>query len=60
MISPFSVSSPQTPHPISLPFVSMRLHLHPLTHSYFTALASPYTGASILHRIKCLPNIDAR
>ena len=31
MLSPFPVSPLQTPHPISLPFASMRV-LHPPTH----------------------------
>jgi hypothetical protein len=42
------------PSPLSpLPFASMRVLLHPLTHSCLTALASPYTGA-LSHRNKGL------
>ena len=40
----------------SLPFTSMRVLLHPLTHSCLTTLASPYAGASSLHRTKGLPS----
>ena len=55
MITPFLVFPPQPPHPISLslPFASMRVLLHPLTHSCLTTLASPYTGASSLKAILC-------
>ena len=36
-------------HPLfPLPFASVRVLLHPFTHSCFTPLASPYTGASSL------------
>jgi len=48
-----------TPHPIPpspLLFASMMVLLHPLSHSYLTALASPNTGASNLYRTKGLPS----
>jgi hypothetical protein len=65
MIPSFPVSSPQTPNPFSLsplPFTSLRVFLHPLTHSCLTALAPPYIGTSSLHRTKGLPSlpIDAK
>ena len=64
MIFPFLVSSPQTPFPfpipISLPFASMRVLLHPLTHSSLTTLASPYAGASSSTGPRASPPIDAR
>ena len=53
---PFPVSPPQFPHPIPLPFASMRVLLHPLTHTCLTTPASPYMGASSLHRTKGLPS----
>jgi hypothetical protein len=41
----------------SLPFASMRVLLHPLTHSRFTALASSsYAGTIYLHRTTGLPS----
>ena len=40
--------------PSFLPFASMRELLYPPTHSYPAALASPYAGASSLHRTKGL------
>ena len=51
MISPFLVTPPQPPIPSHfspLPFASMRVLLHPFTHSRLTPLASPYAGASSL------------
>ena len=39
-----------------LHFASMRVLLLPLTHSCLIPLASPYTGASSLHRTKDLPS----
>lgn len=57
MLSPFWVTPPHTPPiPSSLPFASMRVLLHPLTHSRLTAPASPYAGASKRHRTKGLPS----
>ena len=50
---PFLGTPPYTPHPIpllSLHFASLTVLLHPLTHSCLTTLASPYAGASRLHR----------
>ena len=55
MLSLFPVKFP-IPSPI-LP-ASMRVLPYPPTHSHFTALAFPYTGASSLHR-KTPPPIDA-
>ena len=51
MMSPFLVNPPQPSHPIHfspLPFASMRVLLHPFTHSCLTPLASPYAGAPSL------------
>ena len=59
MISPFLVTPPQTHHLIPhlpSPFASTGVLLHPLTHSHCTTLASPYAGASNLHRTKGLPS----
>ena len=58
MICPFLVSSPQTPshRPSPLPFASVRMLLYPLTNSCLASLASTYTGASNLHRMKGLPS----
>jgi hypothetical protein len=44
------------PIPYPLPPASMRLFPHPPTHSHLSTLASPYTGASSLHRTKDLPS----
>jgi hypothetical protein len=46
MLSPFLVSPPKTPYPILPLRASMRVLLHPFTHSCLPALAFPYTGAS--------------
>jgi hypothetical protein len=46
----YSSATPLSP----LPFASMRVLLHPFTHSCLTALASPYAGASSCHRTKGL------
>ena len=60
-ISDFPCYKPLIPYPLlPLPFASMRVLLHPLTHSCLTALASPYAGASNLHRTKGSPPIDVR
>ena len=56
MLFPFLVSFPQTLHPIPLFFASKRVLPHPHTHSCLTLLASPYAGASSLHRTKNLPS----
>ena len=51
MIPSFSVTPLPTAHlvpPHPLPFASMRLLLHPFTHSSLTTLASLYAGASSL------------
>ena len=53
MISPFSVFPPQMSL-ASLPFASMKMLLHPLTHSYLTVLAFPYAGASRIQWTKDL------
>ena len=60
MISPFPVTPPHnslisSPSPHLL-FASMRVLLHPLTHSCLTTPASPYTGSSSLHRTKGIPS----
>ena len=49
-------TNPPIPHPppSHLFFSSMRVLLHPLTFSHTTVPASPYAGASILHRTKGL------
>ena len=45
MISPFLVSTTQTPLPMSpLPFTSMRVLLHPHKHSCLNTLTSPLLG----------------
>ena len=57
MISSFLVIPPQPTiqSPLyTLPFASMRVILHPLTHSHLTALASSSAGASSLYRTKAL------
>ena len=56
MLSPFFVSPLQTPYPISPYPASMRVLPHPPIHSYLTALAFLFTGASSLHRTKGLPS----
>ena len=38
-----------------LPFVSMRVLIHPFTHSCLTPLSSPYAGISNLNKTKGLP-----
>jgi hypothetical protein len=53
MISPFTVLH-NSSISSSLPFASMRVFLHPLTHSCLSTLTSPYAGASNLHRNKGL------
>ena len=44
------------PYPIPLAPASMRVLAHPPSHSCFTALESPYAGASSLRRTKGLPS----
>ena len=46
MFSPFQVSSSETPYTIPPTPASMRVLPQPPTHSYLTALAFPYNGAS--------------
>ena len=53
-LSWFPICNPPIPSP--LPPASMSVLSHPLTHSYLTATAFPYTGASNLHRTKGLPS----
>jgi hypothetical protein len=49
------------PIPLSpLPFDSMRMLLHPFTHSYLTPLASPNSGASSSTGPRASPPIDVR
>ena len=52
MLSPFPVSPPETPSPRPHSPAPMRVLPYPQTHSSLTALASPYTGASSLHKTK--------
>jgi hypothetical protein len=40
---------PKAPYPIPPPPASMRVYLHPPTHSQTPALSFPYTGAASLH-----------
>ena len=56
MLSPFPVSPPEIPELLLPAPASMRVLPNPLTHSCLTVLASPYTGASSLHRAKDLPS----
>jgi hypothetical protein len=49
LLSLFLVSHPQSPYPTPPP-ASMRVLLHPSTHSCLTALPFPHTGALSLHR----------
>ena len=56
MLSPFLVSPLKTPYPILPPPASMRVFPHPPTHSCLTTLASPFDGATSLHRTKHLPS----
>jgi hypothetical protein len=52
---------PPIPPPLfPLPFASMWMLLHLLTHSCLTTLASPYAGPSSLHKTKASPPIDVR
>ena len=51
-----SLPSTKPPIPLPFPFASIRVLLHPPTHSCLTALESPYAGASSLHRTKGLPS----
>ena len=60
MITPFLVSPPQTSHPISLPFASMRMLLYPLTLSCLTALPFPTLGHQASTGPRVSPSIDAR
>ena len=56
ILSPFPVPSlPEIPYLISPPPASMKVFLHPPTHSYLPALNSPTLGhLSSLHRNKDL------
>jgi hypothetical protein len=45
MFLPFQISPLEPSYHISPPTVSMRMLLHPPTHSHLPALAFPYTGA---------------
>lgn len=51
--------SSTNPSLIPLPFASKMVLPHRI-HSCLTTLASPFAGATSLHRTKCLPSIDAR
>ena len=52
MLSSFPGSPLQLSYPTPPYSASMRVPLHPPTHSCLTALAFLYTGASNLHRTK--------
>ena len=54
MLSPFPMSPLQTANPIPPYPASVRVFPNPATHSYLTALAFLYIGASSLHRAKYL------
>ena len=41
MLSPFLVSSPQVPNPVSLPFASKRVFPHLPTHSHLANTSIP-------------------
>ena len=56
MLSPFLISPPQAPYLISLPLVSMKELSYPPISFHLTPLASPFSGASSLHRTKHLPS----
>ena len=60
MLSPFLVSPSSTPlsHLLSPSFFKVVPQSH--NHSWFTALAFPYTGAMSLHIPRASPPIDAR
>jgi hypothetical protein len=60
MISPSGYSTHKPLILFPLPLASMRVLFHLLTLSLLNTLASPYTGASILHRTQTSPHIDAR
>ena len=44
MLSPFQVSPLETRYPVTLPLASMRVLLHPSTHSHPSTQVFPYTG----------------
>jgi hypothetical protein len=52
IVSPFPISPPKTPYPISP--ASIRMFSYPSIHLCLTALAFPYTGALSLPRTKSL------
>jgi hypothetical protein len=54
ILSPFPVPPPEIPYLFSPPLASMRVFPHPPTHSCFSVLVFPYTGALSLHRTKGL------
>lgn len=55
MLFPLLVSPLQT-LPLPLPFASKKMLPHPSTHFCLTLLASPFPGATSLHRTKSLPS----
>ena len=55
MLSPFTVSPPQPPYPLSFPCLNEGAHHQP-THSSLSALAFLYTESLSLHRTKGLPS----
>jgi hypothetical protein len=48
------------PLPFLLPFASKRVLPYPPTYTHLTPLASPFTGATNLHRPRASPPINAR
>ena len=56
MLSVFQFSPLKNLTPSHLSFTSKMVLLHPHIHSCLTLLASPFSGASRLHRTKFLPS----
>jgi len=56
MLSPFSIFPPQAPIRSSLSPASMRVPLHPPTHTCLSGLVSPYPGSFSFHTTKRLPS----
>ena len=64
MLTLFSVSLPQIPHPMTLPLASKRVITHPPTHpptySHLTPLAFLFLVTTSHHRTNAFTPIDAR
>ena len=63
MISSLPATPPQAPIPSLLsllPFASLRVLLHPLTHTGLTTLVSPYASAWSFTGPRASPSIDVR